>query len=259
MIFIVLQILTILILTTLKGNSIFKLFSNSDVRSKMLRKPLIKMQTQKRPDSKDKNVRDSPYVSNYPSKISKRKYNKEESSSKESLGKIAKKKDYKFKRKNFIVELFIGNSKRNKNDILGFDSGKASKNSQLKSNTNTMSKKIKVKSVSQNNRKKSKKSNFNNTFKDVDLIESLIKLSNPVKNSQSKLNQTMAVYDAHNYQYIPSKHSNREYINQSQNSRTSKKKGLNYMKQMMNKTVLIQNHDYQIFGKPIADRRSCGF
>lgn len=56
------------------------------------------MQPQKRPDSKDKNVRDSPYVSNYPSKISKRK-SKEERGSRESLGKVPKKKDYRFKRK----------------------------------------------------------------------------------------------------------------------------------------------------------------
>lgn len=58
----------------------------------------MKMQPQKRPDSKDKNVRDSPYVSNYPSKISKRK-SKEERGSRESLGKVPKKKDYRFKRK----------------------------------------------------------------------------------------------------------------------------------------------------------------
>jgi hypothetical protein len=58
----------------------------------------MKMPTHKRPESKDKNVRDSPYVYNYPSKISKRK-SKEERGSRESLGKVSKKKDYRFKRR----------------------------------------------------------------------------------------------------------------------------------------------------------------
>lgn len=177
-----------------------------DIRNQIQRKPRMKMPTQKRPESKDKNVRDSPYVSNYPSKISKRK-SKEERGSKESLGKVSKKKDLRFKR----------NSKRSKNDIFGCDSGKNSKTSQLKNSTNTMSKKIKVKSVSQNQRKKPKKSNFNNTFKESDLIESIIKFSNPVKNSQTKLNQTMALYSK-NKQYPVSKYSNRDYFNQVNNN-----------------------------------------
>lgn len=117
-----------------------------------------------------------------------------------------------------------------------------------------MSKKIKVKSVSQNNRKKPKKTNLNNTFKENDLIDSLMRMSNPGKLSQSKMHQTIAFY-THGTQNVPLKFSNRDYLNQSQNSRSSKKKGLNYMKQMMNKTVLIQNHDYQVFGKSILDRK----
>ena len=119
-----------------------------------------------------------------------------------------------------------------------------------------MSKKIKVKSVSQNNRKKLKKTNFNQTFKESDLIDSIIKFSNPVKNSHTKLNQTTALYSQNKY-YSQSKHSNRDYFNQVNNSRASKKKGLNYMKQMMNKTALIQNQDYQVLGKHIPDRKLC--
>lgn len=193
-------------------------------------------------------------MSNYPSKISKRK-SKDERGSRESLGKIPKKKDYRFKRT--LLDLYlilVGNSKRSKNDILGNDSSnKNTKQSALKNNPNTMSKKIKVKSVSQNNRKKPKKPNFNQTFKESDLIDSIIKFSNPVKNSHTKLNQTMALYSQNKY-YSQSKHSNRDYFNQVNNSRASKKKGLNYMKQMMNKTVLIQNQDYQVLGKSIPER-----
>lgn len=81
-----------------------------------------------------------------------------------------------------------------------------------------------------------------------------MRMSNPGKLSQSKMNQTIAFY-THGNQNVPLKFSNRDYLNQSQNSRSSKKKGLNYMKQMMNKTVLIQNHDYQVFGKSILDRK----
>lgn len=112
-----------------------------------------------------------------------------------------------------------------------------------------MSKKIKVKSSSHNNRKKSKKSHLNNTFKDSDILESILRMSNPNK-SKSKLNQTLAFYrhGGHNSQV---KYSNRDYINQ--NSRSSKKKGLNYMKQMMNKTVLIQNQDYNMIKNQMMD------
>ena len=108
--------------------------------------------------------------------------------------------------------------------------------------------KIKVKSVSQNLRKKPKqKSNLNNTFKESELIESIMRMSQPNHKQKSahKLNQTIVFY----HQNPQLKYSNRDYLNQSQNSRSCKKKGLNYMKQMMNKTVLIQNQDYQIFDK----------
>lgn len=122
------------------------------------------------------------------------------------------------------------------------------KNHVLKNtSSNTMSKKIKVKSVSQNHRKKAKKTNLNNTFKEVDLIDSIMKMSNPGKKSHSKMHQTIAFYGKGNNAM---KYSNRDYINQANNSRSSKKKGLNHMKQMMNKTVLIQNQDYQVLNNP---------
>lgn len=110
-----------------------------------------------------------------------------------------------------------------------------------------MSKKIKVKSVSQNNRKKLKKTNLNNTFKEADLIDSIMRMSNPGKKSHSKMHQTIAFYGKGNNAI---KYSNRDYLNQNQNSRSSKKKGLNHIKQMMNKTVLIQNQDYQVLNNP---------
>lgn len=66
--------------------------------------------------SKEKNVRDSPYVSSYPGKASKRK-SKEDRASKESLSKGSKKKDYRFKRKLTSVSYFVGNSKRSKDMI----------------------------------------------------------------------------------------------------------------------------------------------
>lgn len=56
-------------------------------------------------DSKERNVRDSPYVSNYQEKSSKRK-SKEERLSKESLSRISKKKSGTFKRK-FTVLLTV--------------------------------------------------------------------------------------------------------------------------------------------------------
>lgn len=133
--------------------------------------------------------------------------------------------------------------------------GKNPKNVALKNNSsNTMSKKIKVKSVSQNHRKKIKKNNLNNTFKESDLLESIMKISNPSKLSQAKMHQTLAFY-GHGNPSSQIKYSNRDYLNQSQNSRSSKKKGLAYMKQMMNKTVLIQNQDYKMLAKSIPDRK----
>jgi hypothetical protein len=116
-----------------------------------------------------------------------------------------------------------------------------------------MSKKIKVKSISQNNRKKAKKANLNSTLKEHEIMDSIMRMSNPGKKSQSKMHQTIAFY-GHGNPGFPVKFSNRDYLNQSQNSRSSKKKGLAYMKQMMNKTVMIQNKDYQILGKSLMDR-----
>ena len=54
-------------------------------------------------DSKERNVRDSPYVSNYQGKSSKRK-SKEERASKESLSRISKKKSGTFK--SMIIYIF---------------------------------------------------------------------------------------------------------------------------------------------------------
>lgn len=93
-----------------------------DVRNKIQRQQRAICQTYKRPESKEKNVRDSPYVSNYPSKASKRK-SKEDRASKESLNKISKKKDYRVKSKHDCKQKFLnsnlGNSKRSKQDMLG--------------------------------------------------------------------------------------------------------------------------------------------
>lgn len=77
-------------------------------------------------------------------------------------------------------------------------------------------------------------------------------MSNPNKKSNAKLNQTLIFYrhGGHNSQV---KYSNRDYLYQNNNSRSKKKKGLNYMKQMMNKTVLIQNQDYQALNHPTKD------
>lgn len=112
-----------------------------------------------------------------------------------------------------------------------------------------MNKKIKVKSSSQNNRKKIKRGNLNNTFKDSDILENIIRMSNPNKKSKSKLNQTLIFYrPGGNHSQV--KYSKKDYLNQ--NTR-SKKKGLNYMKQMMNKTALIQNQDYQAHNRTIKD------
>ena len=91
---------------------------------------------------------------------------------------------------------------------------------------------------------------MNNTFKESEVLENIIRMSNPNKKSSSKLNQTL-VYYRHGGNKSQVKYSNRDYINQ--NSRSTKKKGLNYMKQMMNKTVLIQNQDYKILNNPLTE------
>lgn len=68
------------------------------------------------------------------------------------------------------------------------------------------------------------------------------------------MNQTIAFYTQN--QQPQAKFSNREYMNQSKNSRSiNKKKGLAYMKQMMNKTVMVQNNDYHIFENPLPDSK----
>lgn len=68
------------------------------------------------------------------------------------------------------------------------------------------------------------------------------------------MNQTIAFYTQN--QPTQTKFSNRDYMNQSKNSRSiNKKKGLAYMKQMMNKTVMIQNNDYQIFENQVPDSK----
>ncbi len=62
-----------------------------EIRNKIQRKTRMKIQNAKMNDSKERNVRDSPYVSSYNGKISKRK-SKEDRSSKESLNRNSKKK-----------------------------------------------------------------------------------------------------------------------------------------------------------------------
>lgn len=118
-----------------------------------------------------------------------------------------------------------------------------------------MTQKIKVKSMSQNNnRKKIQKQNWNMVAEETSLLDSILKYSNPSKNSKTKLNTTMAVYNK-NVNFLPSTVSNREVHNQSHNSRGGNKKDLSYMKQMMNKTVLIQNQDYTSLGPHISGIR----
>ena len=118
----------------------------------------------------------------------------------------------------------------------------------------TWTNKVKLKSTSQNQRKKSKKSNLNNTFKQWELIDSIMKISMPEKKSHSKMNQTITFYANNNQPQV--KFSNRDYMNQSKNSRSvNKKKGLAYMKQMMNKTVMIQNNDYHILENQLPDSK----
>ena len=56
----------------------------------------MKIHNAKLPDSKKRNVRDSPYVSTYNGKVSKRK-SKEDRASKESLNRGSKKKSSNFK------------------------------------------------------------------------------------------------------------------------------------------------------------------
>lgn len=85
-------------------------------------------------------------------------------------------------------------------------------------------------------------------------MENIIKMSNPDKKLKSKMYQTIAFY-GHGNPNAHIKFSNRDYVNQSQNSRSSKKKGLAYMKQMMNKTVLVQNNDYKMLNKSLENRK----
>ena len=116
----------------------------------------------------------------------------------------------------------------------------------------TLTQKIKVKAISQNNRKKIRKHNWK-TFEDENpLIDNIMKFSAPLKKgSKSKLNTTMAIYNK-KPNFLPTTISSRETHNQSQNSRSSKKRDLAYMKQMMNKTVLIQNQDYTSFNPHVV-------
>lgn len=74
-----------------------------------------------------------------------------------------------------------------------------------------------------------------------------------MKNSKTKLNTTMAIYNK-KANFLPATITNRETHNQSQNSRQNlnKKKEIAYMKQMMNKTVLIQNQDYNTFNPHVS-------
>lgn len=113
-----------------------------------------------------------------------------------------------------------------------------------------MNNKIKVKSISQNNKKKPLKQNWNTISGETALVDNILKVTRPVKDSKGKLNTTMAIYTK--AKFLPTTVSNRDAQNQSQNSRSSKKKDLNYVKQMMNKTVLIPNQDYQPFNQNIT-------
>lgn len=61
----------------------------------------------------------------------------------------------------------------------------------------------------------------------------------------------MAIYNKKS-NFLPTTISSRETQNQSQHSRSSKKSELAYMKQMMNKTVLIQNQDYTSFNPHVV-------
>ena len=77
----------------------------------------------------------------------------------------------------------------------------------------------------------------------------------PNKISKSKLNSTMAIYHK-NPNFLPSTVSNREAHNLSQKSRAgNRKQDIAYVKQMMNKTVLIQNQDYSSFNSHISGVR----
>ena len=111
---------------------------------------------------------------------------------------------------------------------------------------------IKVKPTSQNNRKKIRKQNWN-TITDEFFLDNVLKFSRPNKWSKTKLNTTMAIYSK-NTNFLPATISNREAHNQSQNSRTGQKKDLAqaHVKQMMNRTVLIQNQDYRTYNPQMA-------
>lgn len=95
------------------------------------------------------------------------------------------------------------------------------------------------------------KQNWNTISDETALVDNILKVSRPLKDSKGKLNTTMAIYTK-KPNFLPSTISNRDAQNQSQNSRTNKKKELNYVKQLMNKTVLIPNQDYQPFNQKIT-------
>lgn len=118
-----------------------------------------------------------------------------------------------------------------------------------------MTQKIKVKSMPKTNtRKKVRKHNYNPLEEDSVLLENIMKYSRPGKSSKSKLNTTMAIYNKKTT-FLPSTISSRETQNQSQNVRASKKKDMAYMKQMMNRTVLIQNQDVGGFNTHLTGTR----
>jgi len=71
-----------------------------------------------------------------------------------------------------------------------------------------------------------------NTVTDESLLGNILKFSRQNKTSNSKLSNTI---------------SNRETHNQSHNSRVNNKKSFENAKQMMNRTVLIQNQDYRTY------------
>jgi len=121
------------------------------------------------------------------------------------------------------------------------DTNNNNKFSEFQRVSTALNKKIKIKSISQNNRKKVRRDDLNKTVQEPSLIDNIMRFSKPVKNSKTKLNTTLAIY---NKNFLPSTVSNREANNSSNNSKANNKKGLVYMKQMMNRTVLIQNQDY---------------
>lgn len=111
--------------------------------------------------------------------------------------------------------------------------------------------KVKVNSISQNSRKKVMKLKWNTISDETAIIENILKASRPSKGSKSKLSTTMAIYSMKT-NFLPATISNRENQNQSQNSRPSKKKEMSYVKQMMNKTVMIPSQDYHPFNSKVV-------